>query len=135
MHPDDPLGHHGPNLDSFLRKKPIVPDDKKQACIYGKKRTYGTNYKYSYPERENLLQLFVAYELCVMSRSTASKIANEGGLGKSNSVLCSTKNEATSNLKYTTPKRQSEPSISIQDMEKKLPTKNKLETRSDILLK
>lgn len=36
MPPDDPLGRHGPSLDNFLRKKPIVPEHKKQQCPYGK---------------------------------------------------------------------------------------------------
>lgn len=35
MPPDDPLGRHGPSLDNFLRKKPIVPEHKKQPCPYG----------------------------------------------------------------------------------------------------
>lgn len=37
MPPDDPLGRHGPSLDNFLRKKPVVPEHKKQQCPYGKK--------------------------------------------------------------------------------------------------
>lgn len=36
MPPDDPLGRHGPSLDNFLRKKPVVPEHKKQQCPYGK---------------------------------------------------------------------------------------------------
>lgn len=38
MPPDDPLGRHGPSLDNFLRKKPVVPEHKKQQCPYGKIR-------------------------------------------------------------------------------------------------
>ncbi|RMB91263.1 hypothetical protein DUI87_32401 [Hirundo rustica rustica] len=34
MPPDDPLGRHGPSLDNFLRKKPVVPEHKKQQCPY-----------------------------------------------------------------------------------------------------
>lgn len=35
MPPDDPLGRHGPSLDNFLRKRPILPEQKKQPCPYG----------------------------------------------------------------------------------------------------
>lgn len=52
---------------------------------------------------------------------------------KSNSVPCSTKADSTSDVKRGAPKRQSDPSIRTQvyqDLEEKLPTKNKLETRS-----
>ncbi|XP_058699901.1 probable ribonuclease ZC3H12C isoform X1 [Poecile atricapillus] len=133
MPPDDPLGRHGPSLDNFLRKKPIVPEHKKQPCPYGKKCTYGHKCKYYHPERGNQPQRSVADELRAMSRSTAAKTTGEGGLVKSNSVPCSTKSEGTSELKRAAPKRQSDPSIRTQvyqDLEEKLPTKNKLETRS-----
>lgn len=36
MPPDDPLGRHGPSLENFLRKRPVVPEHKKQPCPYGK---------------------------------------------------------------------------------------------------
>lgn len=36
MPPDDPLGRHGPSLDNFLRKRPVMPEQKKQPCPYGK---------------------------------------------------------------------------------------------------
>ncbi|XP_034614715.1 probable ribonuclease ZC3H12C isoform X2 [Trachemys scripta elegans] len=133
MPPDDPLGRHGPSLDNFLRKKPIVPEHKKQPCPYGKKCTYGHKCKYYHPERGNQPQRSVADELRALSRSTAAKAASEGGLVKSNSVPCSTKIDGTSDLKRAAPKRQSDPSIRTQvyqDLEEKLPTKNKLETRS-----
>lgn len=35
MPPDDPLGRHGPSLENFLRKRPVVPEHKKQPCPYG----------------------------------------------------------------------------------------------------
>ncbi|XP_023565281.1 probable ribonuclease ZC3H12C isoform X2 [Octodon degus] len=133
MPPDDPLGRHGPSLDNFLRKKPIVPEHKKQPCPYGKKCTYGHKCKYYHPERGSQPQRSVADELRAMSRNTAAKTANEGGLVKSNSVPCSTKADSTSDGKRGAPKRQSDPSIRTQvyqDLEEKLPTKNKLETRS-----
>lgn len=133
MPPDDPLGRHGPSLDNFLRKKPIVPEHKKQPCPYGKKCTYGHKCKYYHPERGSQPQRSVADELRAMSRNTAAKTTNEGGLVKSNSVPCSTKADSTSDVKRGAPKRQSDPSIrthAYQDIEEKLPTKNKLETRS-----
>ncbi|KAJ0061811.1 hypothetical protein NL108_012466, partial [Boleophthalmus pectinirostris] len=34
MPPDDPLGRHGPSLENFLRKRPVVPEHKKQPCPY-----------------------------------------------------------------------------------------------------
>ncbi|XP_059563999.1 probable ribonuclease ZC3H12C isoform X3 [Myotis daubentonii] len=133
MPPDDPLGRHGPSLDNFLRKKPIVPEHKKQPCPYGKKCTYGHKCKYYHPERGSQPQRSVADELRAMSRNTAAKTANEGGLVKSNSVPCSTKADSSADGKRGAPKRQSDPSIRTQaypDLEEKLPTKNKLETRS-----
>lgn len=36
MPPDDPLGRHGPSLENFLRKKPVIPEHRKQPCPYGK---------------------------------------------------------------------------------------------------
>lgn len=36
MPPDDPLGRHGPSLDSFLSKMPQIPEPKWQLCPYGR---------------------------------------------------------------------------------------------------
>lgn len=36
MPPDDPLGRHGPSLENFLRKRPVIPEHKKQPCPYGR---------------------------------------------------------------------------------------------------
>ncbi|KAE8627541.1 hypothetical protein XENTR_v10007039 [Xenopus tropicalis] len=132
MPPDDPLGRHGPSLDNFLRKKPVVPEYKKQPCPYGKKCTYGHKCKYYHPERGSQPQRSVADELRAMSRSSAAKTASEVGLVKSNSVPSSTKMDTNYDLKRSTPKRQSDPSIRTQayDLEDKLPTKNKFESRS-----
>ncbi|XP_026866861.2 ribonuclease ZC3H12A [Electrophorus electricus] len=63
MPPEDPLGRHGPNLDNFLRKKPLLPDHKRQLCPYGKKCTYGIKCKYYHPERTNQSQRSLADEL------------------------------------------------------------------------
>ncbi|XP_075054993.1 putative ribonuclease ZC3H12C isoform X2 [Mixophyes fleayi] len=132
MPPDDPLGRHGPSLDNFLRKKPVVPECKKQPCPYGKKCTYGHKCKYYHPERGNQPQRSVADELRAMSRNNITKIASDVGLVKSNSVPSNTKIDTSSDVKRSAPKRQSDPSIRTQsyDLEDKLPTKNKLETRS-----
>ena len=35
MPPDDPLGRHGPSLDNFLRKKPLVSEPNRPLCPYG----------------------------------------------------------------------------------------------------
>ncbi|KAG9276444.1 endoribonuclease ZC3H12A [Astyanax mexicanus] len=63
MPPDDPLGRHGPNLDDFLRKKPLLPDPKRQLCPYGKKCTYGIKCKFHHPERINQSHRSLADEL------------------------------------------------------------------------
>lgn len=101
--------------------------------LTGKKCTYGHKCKYYHPERGNQPQRSVADELRAMSRSTVAKAASEGGLVKSNSVPCSIKIDSTCDLQRQVPKRQSDPSLRTQvyqDLEDKLPTKNKLETRS-----
>nr|XP_014350864.1 PREDICTED: probable ribonuclease ZC3H12C [Latimeria chalumnae] len=133
MPPDDPLGRHGPSLDNFLRKKPIVPEHKKQPCPYGKKCTYGHKCKYYHPERGTQPQRSVADELRAIAKSSTSKTVNEGGLVKSNSVPSSIKSDSTSDIKRTAPKRQSDPSIRTPvypDFEERLSIKNKSETRS-----
>ncbi|KAJ7411039.1 putative ribonuclease ZC3H12D [Willisornis vidua] len=61
--PDDPLGRHGPTLDNFLSKKPVLPEKKWQPCPYGKKCTYGNKCKFYHPERLRQAQLSVADEL------------------------------------------------------------------------
>ncbi|XP_075706649.1 endoribonuclease ZC3H12A [Rhinoderma darwinii] len=63
MPPDDPMGRKGPNLDDFLRKRPIGPEYKKVQCPYGKKCTYGMKCKFYHPERINQTQRSVADEL------------------------------------------------------------------------
>ncbi|XP_038614104.1 endoribonuclease ZC3H12A [Tachyglossus aculeatus] len=68
MPPDDPLGRHGPSLDNFLRKKPVVPEHKKQPCPYGKKCTYGIKCRYYHPERPSQPQRSVADELRANAR-------------------------------------------------------------------
>ncbi|XP_062996176.1 endoribonuclease ZC3H12A [Elgaria multicarinata webbii] len=75
MPPDDPLGRHGPSLDNFLRKKPVVPEHKKQQCPYGKKCTYGIKCKFYHPERLHQLQRSVADELRANARLSPTRCA------------------------------------------------------------
>ncbi|CAL9705133.1 unnamed protein product [Knipowitschia caucasica] len=63
MPPDDPLGRHGPNLDNYLRKKPLPTEPKRQPCPYDKKCTYGIKCKYYHPERTKQSYRHVADEL------------------------------------------------------------------------
>uniref|UniRef100_A0A1A8CF63 Zinc finger CCCH-type containing 12C n=1 Tax=Nothobranchius kadleci TaxID=1051664 RepID=A0A1A8CF63_NOTKA len=123
MPPDDPLGRHGPSLDNFLRKKPVMPEQKKQPCPYGKKCTYGHKCKYYHPERGAQPQRAVADELRASAKTcVASKNQGDAGLVKSHSVPA-----GTIEAKKGAPKRQSDPSIralSYSDAEEKLLAKS-----------
>ncbi|KAM9342297.1 putative ribonuclease ZC3H12C [Pholidichthys leucotaenia] len=79
MPPDDPLGRHGPSLENFLRKRPVVPEHRKQPCPYGKKCTYGHKCKFYHPERGNQPQRAVADELRASAK--ISSVASKGLLG------------------------------------------------------
>ncbi|XP_044073747.1 probable ribonuclease ZC3H12C [Siniperca chuatsi] len=73
MPPDDPLGRHGPSLENFLRKRPVIPEHRKQPCPYGKKCTYGHKCKFYHPERGSQPQRAVADELRASAKiSTAT---------------------------------------------------------------
>uniref|UniRef100_A0AAZ3RZ22 C3H1-type domain-containing protein n=1 Tax=Oncorhynchus tshawytscha TaxID=74940 RepID=A0AAZ3RZ22_ONCTS len=73
MPPDDPLGRHGPSLENFLRRRPIMPEHKKQPCPYGKRCTYGHKCKYYHPERSAQCQdLCHLHYSCCRIRSPAS---------------------------------------------------------------
>ncbi|XP_052640722.1 probable ribonuclease ZC3H12D [Harpia harpyja] len=72
MPPDDPLGRHGPTLNNFLSKKPVLPEPKWQPCPYGKKCTYGNKCKFYHPERPHQAQLSVADELRAKIKVTLS---------------------------------------------------------------
>ncbi|XP_010220268.1 PREDICTED: ribonuclease ZC3H12A [Tinamus guttatus] len=95
MPPDDPLGRHGPSLDNFLRKKPVVPEHKKQQCPYGKKCTYGIKCKFYHPERINQPQRSLADELRANARlsptrsSSAAKEEKKGKKASQAELLCS----------------------------------------------
>ncbi|ELV14270.1 putative ribonuclease ZC3H12B [Tupaia chinensis] len=111
MPPDDPLGRHGPSLENFLRKRPIVPEHKKQPCPYGKKCTYGHKCKYYHPERANQPQRSVADELRISAKLSTVKTMSENTLAKCGKGMSSAKGEIFSEIKRVTPKRQSDPSI------------------------
>uniref|UniRef100_A0A671KVK5 Probable ribonuclease ZC3H12C n=1 Tax=Sinocyclocheilus anshuiensis TaxID=1608454 RepID=A0A671KVK5_9TELE len=87
MPPDDPLGRHGPSLENFLRKRPIIPEHKKQPCPYGKKCTYGHKCKFYHPERGTQPQRAVADELRASAKNSTVKSVGETDLVKSNSEL------------------------------------------------
>lgn len=111
MPPDDPLGRHGPSLENFLRKRPVVPEHKKQPCPYGKKCTYGHKCKYYHPERANQPQRAVADELRAFAKLSAVKTMSEGALVKCGTLGAASKGDTSSEAKRVAPKRQSDPSI------------------------
>ncbi|XP_016308621.1 probable ribonuclease ZC3H12C [Sinocyclocheilus anshuiensis] len=128
MPPDDPLGRHGPSLENFLRKRPIIPEHKKQPCPYGKKCTYGHKCKFYHPERGTQPQRAVADELRASAKNSTVKSVGETDLVKSNSELGDSRNDKASDGKRSQPKRQSDPSIralSYSDVEDKLCSKTK----------
>lgn len=64
MPPDDPLGRHGPSLENFLRKRPVVPEHKKQPCPYGQ---YSKSRKLIYvfiPEHHSILKIYLLHQHC-----------------------------------------------------------------------
>ncbi|XP_024150349.1 probable ribonuclease ZC3H12C [Oryzias melastigma] len=128
MPPDDPLGRHGPSLENFLRKRPVVPEQKKQPCPYGKKCTYGHKCKYYHPERGAQPQRAVADELRASAKTcVVSKNQGDAGLVKSHSVPA-----GSIEAKKGAPKRQSDPSIralSYSDAEEKLLAKSRAESQ------
>ncbi|KAI4885726.1 hypothetical protein NFI96_007264 [Prochilodus magdalenae] len=110
MPPDDPLGRHGPSLENFLRKRPVVPEHKKQPCPYGKKCTYGHKCKYYHPERAAQPMRSVADELRAFAKLSAVKTMSEGALAKCSSSGSTARGDS-SEAKRVAPKRQSDPSI------------------------
>ncbi|XP_056664692.1 probable ribonuclease ZC3H12B [Monodelphis domestica] len=134
MPPDDPLGRHGPSLENFLRKKPVIPEHKKQPCPYGKKCTYGHKCKYYHPERANQPQRSVADELRISAKLSAIKTMSEGALAKGTTAAPApaSKSEPNSGGKQAAPKRQSDPSIRsvAVETEERLPIIRKPETNS-----
>ncbi|XP_068165336.1 probable ribonuclease ZC3H12C [Antennarius striatus] len=131
MPPDDPLGRHGPSLDNFLRKRAVMPEQKKQPCPYGKKCTYGHKCKYYHPERGAQPQRAVADELRASAKTCVpTKAQGDAGLVKSHSVPA-----GSIEAKKSAPKRQSDPSIralSYSDAEEKLLTKGRTEVQKSM---
>ncbi|XP_077448906.1 putative ribonuclease ZC3H12B [Stigmatopora argus] len=111
MPPDDPLGRHGPSLENFLRRRPVVPEHKKQPCPYGKKCTYGHKCKYYHPERVNQPLRSVADELRAFAKLSAVKTMSEGALAKYGGGPAVANRDANCEAKRVAPKRQSDPSI------------------------
>ncbi|XP_055083795.1 ribonuclease ZC3H12A-like isoform X2 [Periophthalmus magnuspinnatus] len=123
MPPDDPLGRHGPSLDNFLRRRPVIAEQKKQPCPYGKKCTYGHKCKYYHPERGAQPQRSVADELRASAKNptksqtknqakhqtkiqtkTQTRTQTDPSLVKSHSV-------PTTETQRSGPKRQSDPNV------------------------
>ncbi|KAG9349320.1 hypothetical protein JZ751_027763 [Albula glossodonta] len=130
MPPDDPLGRHGPSLENFLRKRPVIPEHKKQPCPYGKKCTYGHKCKFYHPERGPQPQRSVADELRASAKNSTAKSLGDAGLVKSHSLPSSTRSDVGLDTKRSAPKRQSDPSIrtiSYGNLEDRLNTRTKAE--------
>uniref|UniRef100_A0AAY5EX95 Zinc finger CCCH-type containing 12B n=1 Tax=Electrophorus electricus TaxID=8005 RepID=A0AAY5EX95_ELEEL len=130
MPPDDPLGRHGPSLENFLRKRPVVPEHKKQPCPYGKKCTYGHKCKYYHPERAAQPLRSVADELRAFAKLSAVKTMSEGALAKC--VALGAVARGDGETKRVTPKRQSDPSIrsAVCEQEERLCPARKAEASS-----
>uniref|UniRef100_A0A8C9YGT5 C3H1-type domain-containing protein n=1 Tax=Sander lucioperca TaxID=283035 RepID=A0A8C9YGT5_SANLU len=134
MPPDDPLGRHGPSLENFLRKRPIVPEHRKQPCPYGKKCTYGHKCKFYHPERGSQPQRAVADELRASAKmsSVASRGLLEDALMVKSQSSGQPEGMAEAEPSRGTPKKQPSPSLrsSFTDLlEDKLRIKSKVEGR------
>ncbi|XP_061697006.1 probable ribonuclease ZC3H12C isoform X2 [Syngnathoides biaculeatus] len=101
MPPDDPLGRHGPSLENFLRKRPVIPEIRKQPCPYGKKCTYGHKCKFYHPERGSQPLRSVADELRASAK--ISSVASKGQL--ENTLMA--RNQMASESRQATPKKAS----------------------------
>lgn len=81
MPPDDPLGRHGPSLDTFLRKSHAISrpaDPLPPPCPYGKKCTYGNKCKYHHPERGNQPQKSVTERLAEQAKIPLQEVKSRG---------------------------------------------------------
>ncbi|KAI3356065.1 hypothetical protein L3Q82_017329 [Scortum barcoo] len=134
MPPDDPLGRHGPSLENFLRKRPVVPEHRKQPCPYGKKCTYGHKCKFYHPERGSQPQRAVADELRASAK--ISSVASRGLLEDALMVRSQSSGQpegmAEVEPNRSTPKKQPSPSpwCSFTDLlEDRLRVQSKVEGR------
>ncbi|KAM9850618.1 putative ribonuclease ZC3H12C [Aulostomus maculatus] len=112
MPPDDPLGRHGPSLENFLRKRPVIPEHRKQPCPYGKKCTYGHKCKFYHPERGSQPQRSVADELRASAKMSlvASKGQWEDALMSKSQSSGQPEGIAEDKPSQGTPKKQPNPS-------------------------
>uniref|UniRef100_A0A3Q3X4A9 C3H1-type domain-containing protein n=1 Tax=Mola mola TaxID=94237 RepID=A0A3Q3X4A9_MOLML len=134
MPPDDPLGRHGPSLENFLRKRPVIPEQRKQPCPYGKKCTYGHKCKFYHPERGSQPQRAVADELRASAKSSsiASKGLLEDALMVKSQSLCLPEGTIEAEQSQDTPKKNPNPSPqnSFSDLlEDRLRVQSKFEGR------
>uniref|UniRef100_A0A8C3AID6 C3H1-type domain-containing protein n=1 Tax=Cyclopterus lumpus TaxID=8103 RepID=A0A8C3AID6_CYCLU len=134
MPPDDPLGRHGPSLENFLRKRPIIAEHRKQPCPYGKKCTYGHKCKFYHPERGSQPQRAVADELRASAKmsSVASRGLLEDALMAKRQSSGQPEGMAEAQRSRGTPKKQSNPSphSSFSDLlEDRLRMQSKVEGR------
>ncbi|XP_062287923.1 probable ribonuclease ZC3H12C [Scomber scombrus] len=134
MPPDDPLGRHGPSLENFLRKKPIIPEHRKQPCPYGKKCTYGHKCKFYHPERGSQPQRSVADELRASAKmsSVASKGLLEDALMVKSQSSGRPEGTAEAEPGRGTPKKQPNPShrsFFSDFLEDRLRVQSKVEAR------
>ncbi|XP_031729860.1 ribonuclease ZC3H12A-like [Anarrhichthys ocellatus] len=134
MPPDDPLGRHGPSLENFMRKRPIIAEHRKQPCPYGKKCTYGHKCKFYHPERGSQPQRSVADELRASAKmsSVASRGLLEDALMGKRQSSGQPEGMAEAERSRGTPKKQSNPSprSSFTDLlEDRLRMQSKVEGR------
>ncbi|KAE8299765.1 putative ribonuclease ZC3H12C [Larimichthys crocea] len=134
MPPDDPLGRHGPSLENFLRKRPIIPEHRKQPCPYGKKCTYGHKCKFYHPERGSQPQRAVADELRASAKisSVASRGLLEDALMVKSQSSCQPGGMPEAEQSRGTPKKQPNvsPRNSFNDLlEDRLRVQSKVEGR------
>ncbi|XP_074551164.1 putative ribonuclease ZC3H12C [Halichoeres trimaculatus] len=134
MPPDDPLGRHGPSLENFLRKRPVIPEHRKQPCPYGKKCTYGHKCKFYHPERGNQPQRSVADELRASAK--VSSVVSRGLLEDPPSVRTQSPGQQERRVEVDqsqdTPKKQpnSSPWFSLSDLlEDRLRVQSKADRR------
>ena len=86
MPPDDPLGRHGPLLDQFLQKEPILQEPLPPVCPYGKKCTYGNKCKYYHPERGSAPHRSVTDRLKEEATLRLKQAKEKGLLTSTNSI-------------------------------------------------
>ncbi|GAB6027853.1 hypothetical protein CHUAL_002073 [Chamberlinius hualienensis] len=74
MPPDDPLGRHGPSLDSFLSVQKKSQEPPPRPCPYGKKCTYGNKCKFYHPERGNQPHKSISEQLAEQAKINIQEV-------------------------------------------------------------